>query len=64
MKIQVNIKDDHPNHKLKSITLDSDSIQLLPQPGDYISDGSFTVLVDQRTFQYGKDEITITLNCH
>jgi len=63
MKIQVNIEDDHPNHKLKSIRLDGDSIQLVPQPGDQITDGYSTIRVNHRTFQYGKDEITITLNC-
>lgn len=63
MKIQVNIEDDHPNHSLKSITLDSDSLQLVPQLGDQITDGLTIRTVKGRTFHYGTDEITITLNC-
>ena len=58
----MNIQDDHPNHRLKSWTMDG-SIQLVPLVGDQITDGQTTRTVKERIFQYGPDEITITLNC-
>jgi hypothetical protein len=63
MRIHVNIQDDHPHHRLKSFALDSGSIQLVPHVGDQITDGQTIRTVKERVFQYGPDEITITLNC-
>jgi hypothetical protein len=63
MRIQVNIEDDHPHHPLKSFTLDADSIQLIPQAGDQITDGQTIRTVKGRVFQYGPGEIIVTLDC-
>lgn len=63
MNIQLIIKDDHPTHKLNSLTLHGAQIQLIPQIGDQITDGQTTRTIKARTFQYGANEIIVTLDC-
>jgi hypothetical protein len=63
MRIKVNIEDDHPHRRLKSFTLDAGSIQLIPQAGDQITDGQTIRTVNGRVFQYGPEEIIVTLDC-
>jgi hypothetical protein len=62
MKIHIEIQDDNPSaYPLERFEVDQ--IQLLPQIGDQITNGLTTRHITGRVFQYGEDEITLTLIC-